>query len=188
MNLIYNDPDLLRYFRKYVLAPFKVLGINPEPFLLPYIVYLGIDPTPETAFPNVDPEKKNVELPFGFCKIFSKEPRYIIEDSKLGVHEVFHTVHLAPGWDWDKWAAGTGNQVKLEYVNAQIQVPSWEKVAWDGAELLNFNLADWYIDYLGGKKNLDYRIGNSAYILTQAGLMGADRFNKIRDSILEKYV
>ena len=189
MNIIARDDTYKAIFDKYCIAPFKVLGINPVPFLLPYTIYIGIDPTPETTYPNIRPADMIIELPFDNYRLFGNDPRYILSDAKLGIHEIFHAIHLAllpTKGEWDKWGVGTGNIVDLVW-KERVQTPSYEKFAWDGAMLINFNLPQWYIDFLSGKRNLDYRIGNAGYIMSQASMISGERYNNIRSAILDKY-
>jgi hypothetical protein len=139
----------------------------------------------------IDNDLEKTELPFYYTKIFGKELRFALRDCEESIHEVFHNIHfikLPTREDWDKWGLETNNKVCLEYINPQVQVPSYEKFARDGQKLINFDLPDWYINSLGGKKNLDYEIGRGAYALLQIGVMSAERYNKIRSAILDKYV
>jgi hypothetical protein len=198
LNIIYNDADLYFAFKKYVLAPFYVIGVNPNEYLQHYLYYLGIDPTPKTTFPNTEPvnlidnDLEKTEMPCYWSKLFGKEIKYLLTDSFYNLHESFHNIHLVAEkqgqLDWNVWGKETGNKVNLVWQNHVVQVPSYEDFAEEGKQLLNFNLSDWYIKFLGGKKNIDYQIGHAAYVLCQAGLVSADWYNQRRSAILDKYV
>jgi hypothetical protein len=135
---------------------------------------------------------EKTELPFTNTKVFGKQLRFILEDCRLSIHEVAHNSQFVEEawstWDWNDWSRIFNRKLELQYVDSSRQVPSWEDVAWDITKILNFDLHDWYINVLDGKKNSDYMIGNSAYILLQAGLMDTERNEKIRSAILDKYV
>lgn len=191
MNIIAKSKEHEREFYRRLIVPFRIIGVNIEPYLEEYSIYVGINPNPDFPRPHVDRGLMRFVLPCYYANLFGWEERYIATDYRWGIHEIFHDVHLdrlKTRADWDTWGIKTDNKVELSYINESVQTPSYERFANEGTGLYDYSLdKQYYFDILGGKRTTDYQLMHYLTLLRNLNLI-SDSIYYRRNNVIDKYM